>query len=98
MLESAVEAYFVKRVKALGGEVRKVQWVARRKAPDRFAMFPDTSPNFWAEIKRPGYERNPHTEAQEREHNRMRAMGEIVHVLDSFDAVDAALAARKLGR
>ena len=40
MRESEVEAYLVKRVKALGGEVRKVKWLGRNGAPDRLAMLP----------------------------------------------------------
>lgn len=40
MRESQIEAYLVKRVKALGGEVRKVQWVGRVGAPDRLVMLP----------------------------------------------------------
>lgn len=40
MRESVVEAHLVKRVKALGGEVRKVQWIGRRGAPDRVVMLP----------------------------------------------------------
>lgn len=91
ILEADVEEYLVKAVKALGGEVRKVAWIGRAKAPDRFVMLPGSTPNFWAEVKRPGYVHNAHVEAQEREHAIMRTLDEIVHVLDSFDAVDAAL-------
>jgi hypothetical protein len=40
MRESTVEQHLVKRVKALGGEVRKVQWIGRRGAPDRIVMLP----------------------------------------------------------
>lgn len=40
MKERDIEAYLVKRVKALGGEVRKVQWVGRQNAPDRVVMLP----------------------------------------------------------
>lgn len=40
MRESDIEKYLVKRVKALGGEVRKVKWIGRRGAPDRLAMLP----------------------------------------------------------
>ena len=40
MRESQIEKYLVKRVKELGGEVRKVQWVGRRSAPDRLVMLP----------------------------------------------------------
>lgn len=42
MLEREVEAYLKKRVEALGGEVRKVQWVGRKNAPDRLVMLPAT--------------------------------------------------------
>lgn len=38
--ESDIEAHLVKRVKELGGEVRKVQWVGRAGAPDRLVMLP----------------------------------------------------------
>lgn len=40
MRESDIEDYLVKRVKAMGGEVRKVQWIGRNGAPDRFVMLP----------------------------------------------------------
>lgn len=40
MRESTIEKYLVEQVKAIGGEVRKVQWVGRRGAPDRIAMLP----------------------------------------------------------
>lgn len=83
--ESEVEAYLVKRIKALGGEVRKVAWIGRRGAPDRFVMTPDTKPNRWVELKRPGKTPEPH---QLREIERMRACDEIVEVVDSFEQVD----------
>lgn len=40
MRESEIEKYLVQRVKALGGEVRKVAWIGRRGAPDRLVMLP----------------------------------------------------------
>lgn len=40
MRERDIERHLVKRVKELGGEVRKVAWVGRRDAPDRFVMLP----------------------------------------------------------
>lgn len=40
MREAIVEQHLVKRVKALGGEVRKVKWIGRRGAPDRIVMLP----------------------------------------------------------
>ena len=93
MRESTVEAHLVRRVKALGGEVRKVQWIGRRGAPDRIVMVPGrhcytdyTDPaTVWVELKRPGEVAEPH---QQREHERMRKMGQRVEVLDSIEAVD----------
>lgn len=40
LLERDIEKYLVDRVKAAGGEVRKVQWIGRRSAPDRLVMLP----------------------------------------------------------
>ena len=40
MRESDIEEYLVKRVKELGGEIRKVKWIGRRGAPDRVVMLP----------------------------------------------------------
>lgn len=40
MRERDIEKYLVERVKALGGEVRKVKWIGRNGAPDRLVMLP----------------------------------------------------------
>lgn len=40
MRESDIEAYFTRRVANYGGEVRKLKWLGRNKAPDRVALFP----------------------------------------------------------
>jgi len=82
--ERDVEAYLVQRVKALGGEVRKVKWIGRKGAPDRLVLLPGCS--VWVEIKRP---RACATPGQLREHERLRSAGQIVLVLDTFGAVDA---------
>lgn len=85
MLEHIVESYLTKRVKERGGEVRKVGWVGRRHAPDRFVMMRGRS--YWVELKRPGEELR---DGQAREHDRMRTLGgNRVYTLDSLDAVDA---------
>lgn len=97
MLERDVESYLVKRVKALGGEVRKVNWVGRNGAPDRLVMLPGTTPGelegmgraFWVELKTPGQKAKPH---QVREHARMQKLGQTVFVVDSLEGVDAVLA------
>lgn len=94
MRESTIENYLCDRVKALGGEVRKVKWIGRNGAPDRFVMLPAKSLghgvrlpglSLWVELKAPGEKAKPH---QQREHDRMRNMGQIVVVIDSIEQVD----------
>jgi hypothetical protein len=87
MRERQIEAYLVKRVKAMGGEVRKVQWVGRNGAPDRLVMLPRPT-TVWVELKAPGEKPRP---SQLREHERMRAMGQRVEVIDSLEGVEALL-------
>lgn len=99
--ERDIERHLVKRVKELGGEVRKVQWVGRCGAPDRLVMLPKQSPEeaqfpfgrkartTWVELKAPGVKPEAH---QLREHERMRAMGQRVVVIDSIEGVEELLA------
>lgn len=104
MKERVIEAYLVKRVKALGGEVRKVQFIGRTGAPDRLVMLPQREKEnslsrtfndmfhpttIWVELKAPGEKAKAH---QVREHERMRRMGQRVEVIDSIEGVDALLA------
>lgn len=95
MRESDIEEYLVKRVKELGGECRKVRWIGRRGAPDRVVMLPNDprigqwARTIWVELKAPGVKPRPH---QDREHKRMRDMGQDVEVVDSFERVDEVLA------
>ena len=100
MRESDIEKHLVKRVRELGGEVRKVSWIGRRGAPDRLVMLPPKfvaerklpvhpRTSFWVELKAPGEKAKPH---QLREHERMRAMGERVEVIDSMEQIDEVLA------
>lgn len=98
--ESKIEDYLVKRVKAMGGEVRKVQWLGRRGAPDRLVMLPPRwvpseigvglapEATIWIELKATGKKAEPH---QAREHARMRKMGQRVEVVDSLARVDEVL-------
>ena len=86
MLERDIEAYLVKRVQSLGGEVRKAAWIGRRGAPDRCVMLDGKT--IFAELKAPGVAAQPH---QLREHARMRKMGQRVEVIDSLEGVDAML-------
>ena len=87
MRERTIEEYLVEQAKAKGGEVRKVKWIGRHGAPDRLVMLPGRM--LWVELKAPGEKVKPH---QAREHERMRAMGQTVAVVDSLDEVEAMLA------
>ena len=93
MRESTIEEYLVKKVKELGGECRKVKWIGRNGAPDRLVMMPGKT--IWVELKTEGlaalFPHTPHERQQHREHERMRAMGQRVAVVDSFAGVDALL-------
>jgi len=94
MRERDIEDYLVKRVKAMGGEVRKIKWIGRIGAPDRLVMLPheayvdDAHSCIWVELKAPGEKARP---SQVREHERMRAMGQRVVVVDSLEGVEALL-------
>lgn len=100
MLEKDIEKYLVKRAKEAGGEVRKVQWIGRRGAPDRLVLLPGrmtikrgkpfapAGRAVWVELKAPG--KKP-TRQQAREHERMRALGQHVMVVDSVEGVDDLL-------
>jgi len=106
MKESDIEDYLKQRVEQLGGEVRKTRWIGRSKAPDRFVMmsctYHPTRGTFtyapwtvWVEVKAPGkkatFPSNAHERAQQREHERMRAFGLRVEVIDSKRDVDQLL-------
>lgn len=104
MLERDIEAHLKERVKALGGEIRKVKWIGRNKAPDRRVMLPQRmdakgawrSRGFWVELKNPEtiltFPANAHERAQAREHERMRRHGEEVFVVGTIEQVEALLA------
>lgn len=112
--ERDIEKHLVNRVVQLGGEVRKVEWIGRRGAPDRLVMLPErevklhdprlnrdytthTNPaqTIFVELKSPGkaatFPADAHERAQHREHERMRAMGQRVEVIDSIEGVEELL-------
>lgn len=105
MRESTVENYLVERVKALGGEVRKVKWIGRNGAPDRLVMLPfrddphsEGSDDPFPQTRSPAtiwVELKAPGEKckphQTREHERMCRMGQRVEVVDSFERVDEVL-------
>jgi hypothetical protein len=105
--ESEIEDYLVRRVKELGGEVRKVKWIGRNGAPDRIVMLPaqiiqvrghlgSTRPHVLKGERTIWVElKAPGEKAkphQVREHERLRKMGQRVAVIDSIEGVDSLLA------
>lgn len=92
--EAEIETYLHDRVEALGGEYRRTEWTGRKNAPDDRIMLPGRC--CWVECKKEGgaakMSTYPRGRAQLREHERMRALGEIVHVIDSKEAVDRIIA------
>jgi len=80
--ESYVEKYLIKRVKELGGEIRKTKWIGRSHAPDRVVFFKGV---WFVEIKRPNAAARA---GQVREHSRMRQHGAAVFVINTIEQVD----------
>lgn len=85
ILERDVEKAFVKRVKALGGTAEKFTSPARRSVPDRLVTLPNGQVIF-VELKAPGKEP---TEKQSLDHDRRRALGCDVRVIDTVEAANA---------
>lgn len=102
--ERDIERALVRRVKELGGEVRKVQWIGRSSAPDRLVMIPGQYVDdccewppltVWIELKNPEtlktFPANPHERAQHREHQRLRAVGQRVEVIGTVEQIEELL-------
>lgn len=83
--EISIESYFVSEVHRAGGVTRKLKWIGRRSAPDRFISFPHTGP-ILVELKRPGETPRPD---QKREHDELRRYGVRVWVISTRPEVDA---------
>lgn len=84
--ENDIEGYLVRQVQGLGGEIRKVRWIGRRNAPDRFIML--NRKTGWLELKRPSKEP---TGAQHRELKRLTDHGEFAGWANSYDQIDRFL-------
>lgn len=103
MKENKIREALKARVEAYGGEIRAVSWLGRSHAPDVLCLFPeDSTYSRWLvenrdypfdyeklhpfiETKRPG---KAATEAQAREHERMRAAGCVVLVITCLEELD----------
>jgi hypothetical protein len=89
MCESEIELYFTKRVKETGNWARKFTSPATGGVPDQVACI--SGHTLFVEFKAPGKKLRP---MQEREHERMKAAGCIVLVIDSLKAIDDLLEIR----
>ena len=85
MREKEVEARLVREAKRHGGIAEKFTSPGRRSVPDRIVWLP-RGRVFLVECKAGGCDV---TEAQARDHERRRALGFPVFVVDSYEAVDA---------
>ena len=83
MRESKVRKALHDRIAALGGEYRAAKWIGARHCPDDFVMLDGR--HIWVEGKRPG---KTAREGQAREHERMRAAGCEVLVINTVALVD----------
>lgn len=77
--ESTIEKHLVAEVKKVGGIAYKLLSPGRRAVPDRLVLLPGGRAVF-VECKSPGERPRPE---QLREHERLRALGFTVVVLDS---------------
>ena len=91
MLERDIEAYLVKRVRECGGIAYKFTSPGRRSVPDRIVCWYGGCVDF-VELKAPGAKPTP---LQAREHEKLRALGFTVSVLDSRADVDTYMSVRQ---
>ena len=75
--ESVVEKHLKQQVERRGGQVRKVKFLGHDGAPDRLVLFP-ANIAAWVELKSATGKLRP---SQEREHERLREMGQDVEVI-----------------
>nr|WP_028988044.1 VRR-NUC domain-containing protein [Thermicanus aegyptius] len=88
MRERDIEAYLRDRVKTLGGRAYKFVSPGNAGVPDRLVLLPGGRVVF-VELKAPGRKPTPLQLAQ---HQRLRALGCDVRVIDSLEQVDELLA------
>ena len=85
MLERDIEKALVKKVKSLGGMAEKFTSPAKRSVPDRLVSLPGGRIIF-VELKAPG---KVPTENQKRDHEKRRALGCDVRIIDTLGEIDA---------
>lgn len=89
--ERNIERALVKRVKELGGQVRKVVWQGRRGAPDRLVLLPKKrGPRLlFVELKAP---KGKLSKLQEIEHEILANYGVRVVVVNSIKQIEEVIA------
>jgi len=85
MLEQAIEQALIARVRDLGGTCEKFTSPGRRSVPDRLVTLPGGRIIF-VECKRPGAKPTP---KQMLDHDRRRALGCDVRIIDSIEQAHA---------
>jgi hypothetical protein len=85
MVEKQIETALIARVRALGGTAEKFTSPGRRSVPDRLVTLPGGRVIF-VECKRPGAKP---TAKQQLDHDRRRALGCDVRVIDSIEQANA---------
>jgi hypothetical protein len=85
MLEKTIEAALVKRVKSLGGLCEKFVSPGRRSVPDRIVSLPEGVIIF-VELKNEGKHATP---LQQLDHERRRALGCDVRVINTLEDANA---------
>ena len=91
LTEKDIEMALCKRVKKLGGLCEKFSSPGRRSVPDRIVTLPVDYDDYcdytiiFVELKAPG--KKP-TKAQLKDHERRRALGCEVRVIDSLEQVE----------
>lgn len=84
--ESIIEDYLHKRVKALGGEYRRLSWIGRNNANDDLVLLPGR--HLLIECKK---SKKTPTDAQLREHERLRDANFEVYWVNSTEQIDKIL-------
>ena len=93
MRERDIERALIKRVKEVGGEVRKVVWQGRRGAPDRLVLLPKkrrkARPLVFVELKAP---KGKVSRLQALEHEILAHYGVRVVVVNSIEQIEEVIA------
>ena len=87
--ERLVESYLVERIRAHGGETRKLTWVGRSGAPDRIALFPN-GVVWFIECKAKAGKLSAQQKAEQEMLNRLGFLAVAVYSREEVDALFAS--------